>query len=100
MYRVIREDTNVQIPQTVTTVHTGKPGHPQKYISPELLREAMSAKHHITVSKLAHLLNVSRPTLILHLRWKKVDHKFSQLSDNDLDILVKTYRHVNPASGL
>ena len=60
----------------------------------------MSDKHCITVSKLAHLLNISCPTLILHLRQNKVDHKFSQQSDGDLDILVMTYQHVNPASGL
>lgn len=90
----------MQIPQPVTTVYTGKRGRPRKYISPELLREAMSAQRRITVSKLARLLKVSRPTLIAHLKKHKVDYKFSQLSNSDLDILVKTYRHVNPASGL
>lgn len=73
---IIRGEKNVQIPQPVTTVYTGKCEHPQKYISPELLHEAMSAQRRITVSKLAHLLKVSCPTLIAHLKKHKVDYKF------------------------
>lgn len=69
-------------------------------IDPQTLHEAMSADRNISVAKLARLLDVSRPTLTSHLKQHNVDYKFSQLSDHDLDTLVKVYRHVKPGSGL
>lgn len=81
-------------------VYTGKRGRPRKHIDPSLLHEAMSAKRNISVAKLARILGVSRPTLILHLQQNGVGYKFSQLSNADLDILVKLYRDSKPESGL
>jgi len=52
------------------------------------------------MTKLAGLLGISRHTLRARLRENNVDNKFTALSDNDLDLLVRTYRATKPDAGI
>ncbi|KAG6819028.1 hypothetical protein H0H93_016122 [Arthromyces matolae] len=95
-----RDDSQVVVPAPVVTVPTKKRGRPRTHIDPDLLREATSSKRNISITKLAALLNVSRPTLYAHLRKNNISHKFSELPTADLENLVKVYRGIKPSSGI
>jgi hypothetical protein len=45
-------------------------------------------------------MNIHRNTLRYYLKVYGVDSKFTQLSDGDLDLLVKMFRNFNPGTGL
>ncbi|KAJ7016856.1 hypothetical protein C8F04DRAFT_901190, partial [Mycena alexandri] len=49
---------------------------------------------------LAKILDVSRPTLIKHLKAHGVLYKFTDLSRSELDALVKSFRDSKPDSGI
>jgi hypothetical protein len=60
----------------------------------------MNPKHRISISQLANQLNIHRHTLRYYLKAHNVDHKFSAIPDEELDILVKAFRETKPDSGL
>lgn len=60
---LFRERHTILNVKPITTVHSGKPGPPAKVINMEFLKEAMSAKHNITVKGLAKILGIHRNTL-------------------------------------
>lgn len=88
------------MPEPVTVEQTGKRGRPRKHINLEFLEDAMDSKRNISISKLAKSVGVHRNTLRYYLKFHNVDTKFSSVSDKDLDLLVKTFRHTNPDSGI
>ena len=51
----------------------------------------MKPSRHISLTKLAKVLKIHRNTLRMYLKKYKVDHNFTNLSDNDLDLLVKSF---------
>jgi phage antirepressor YoqD-like protein len=89
----------VTIPRPVTEVRTGKRGRPRKSIDPNFLRQAFEPNRRIKVTRLAKVLGMTRQTLTKRLKEENVFFKFSQLSNDDLDILVRTYRTVHPNQG-
>ena len=60
----------------------------------------MSARRGLSISRLAHLLGLHRHTVRNYLKRNKVHYGFSDVSDEDLDRLVKTYRKQKPESGI
>jgi hypothetical protein len=60
----------------------------------------MASHRKISVTALAELMNISRPTLIKHLKENGVYHKFTNLSKSELDALVRSFRNAKPDSGL
>jgi hypothetical protein len=60
----------------------------------------MNPSRRISLTKLANVLGIHRNTLRMYLKKYKVDHNFSDLSDQDLDLLVKSFRAENPDSGI
>ncbi|KAK6974800.1 hypothetical protein R3P38DRAFT_3335634 [Favolaschia claudopus] len=82
------EESNVAFVEPVTVVRNGKRGRPQKVLNPTFVAEAMSSSRKITVTQLAKLMGISRPTLFKHLR------------ANNLDALVRSFRASKPDSGL
>jgi hypothetical protein len=60
----------------------------------------MAAGRRITFKKLAELAGVHRHTLRYYLKKHGVYKRFCSISDEDLDILVKTFKAQKPASGL
>jgi len=88
------------MPEPVTVEQTGKRGRPRKHINLGFLEDAMDSKRNISISKLAKSVGVHRNTLRYYLKFHNVDTKFSSVSNEDLDWLVKTFRHTNPDSGI
>lgn len=97
---IYRDRTGVIVPETIIIQQTKCQGRPRKEIDVSFLREAMDPRRKISISKLAQCIGVHRNTLAYYLKHHKVDTKFSALSDKDLDLLVKSYRHTNPESGI
>jgi hypothetical protein len=95
-----RDETNVQIPDPIAVVHTGRRGHPQKVINLAYLTEAMAHHHNITISGLVRVIGVHCHTLRYYMNLHGVHHQFSALSNADLDLLVKRFKHVKPEAGI
>jgi hypothetical protein len=86
--------------QPVTIQRTGKRGRLKKIIDTDFLKEAMKPTRNISISKLASILNVSRETLRAYMKQNGLERRFDEISDEDLDRLVKAFRAKNPESGL
>jgi hypothetical protein len=95
-----RESSNIGHVEPVTVELSGRCGCPQKVVNMEYLNEAMDASRHISLTKLAKVLGIHHNTLRMYLKKYKVDYKFSDMSNEDLDLLVKTFRVENPDSGI
>jgi hypothetical protein len=96
----LREESNVAVVEPVTLVRNGKRGRPRKVLNRQFVAEAMSSHRKITITELAKLMKISRPTLIKHLKENGVYYKFTDLSKSELDALVKSFRTAKPDSGL
>ncbi|KAK7015274.1 hypothetical protein R3P38DRAFT_2786796 [Favolaschia claudopus] len=95
-----REESNVAFVEPVTVVRNGKRGRPQKVLNPTFVAEAMSSSRKITVTQLAKLMGISRPTLIKHLRANNVYHKFSDLTKPSSMLSSGPSEHRNPTLAL
>lgn len=81
-------------------LHTGKPGRPRKVIDPEFLREAFQPNRRISVTRLAETLHLHRNTVSTNLKANGISTKFSDISAEDIDDLIRGYRLMRPDSGL
>ena len=88
------------MPEPVTVEHTARVGRPRKHINAKFLQEAMDSKRNISISKLAKVVGVHRNTLQYYLKLHNVDTGFSRISDQNLDLLIKTFQHTKPDSGI
>ncbi|KAJ6624167.1 hypothetical protein B0H10DRAFT_2212903 [Mycena sp. CBHHK59/15] len=88
---VVREDSNIAFVEPVTIIRTGKRGRPRKQLSVPFVAEAMASHRRITVTKLAKLMGISRPTLIKHLKANGVLYKFTDMSRLELDALILAF---------
>lgn len=88
------------MPVPVIVVRTGCQGRPRKVPNPAYVREAMSAKRNISITKLAEHLDMHPDTLAGYMKLYKIDRRFSDLSDADLDLLVRRFKKLRPQSGL
>ncbi|EPQ51350.1 hypothetical protein GLOTRDRAFT_133220 [Gloeophyllum trabeum ATCC 11539] len=84
----------------VTIIRTGRRGRPRKVINPTWLNEAMSTHRKISIQKLADLLGMHRNAVSKQLKLYGVYQRFSDISDNDIDLLVRLYKKHRPMSGL
>lgn len=80
----------------VTIDYTGSWGRPEKAINRDWLREATSTKRNLTFTEISRLLGIHRNTL----RYKLRNMGFTQLSNEDLDHVLKIYKKLQPSSGL
>jgi hypothetical protein len=78
----------------------GRAGRPRKEISPNFLKESMTSSRRITFKKLAELAGVHRHTLRFYLKKHGMYQQFCDISESDLDTLVKTFKAKKPGSGL
>jgi hypothetical protein len=105
-YHVIQADETYRENSTILTVdpitidYTGQRGRPRKVVNLEFLKEAMSPHRRITITKLAQKLSMHRTTLTYYLKRYGVSHQFAQLTDADLDRVVKTFKSTKPESGI
>lgn len=81
-------------------MRTGRPGRPRKVIDPEYLREAFQPNRRISVTRLAKALNVHRNTVTYYMKACGINSKFSDISAEDIDDLIRKYRQRRPDSGL
>jgi hypothetical protein len=86
--------------EPVTVIKTGKRGRPRKQLNTEFVAEAMASHCRISVTALARVMKVSRPTLINHMKDHGVYETFTCLSRSNLDALVKSFRNAKPDSGV
>jgi hypothetical protein len=84
----------------VTILHTGRPGRPRKIINLDFLKEATGSHRQIKLTELADALKVHRTTLSLYMKRNNVFRAYSNLSNADLDVLVKTFKIRKPESGM
>ncbi|KAJ8519785.1 hypothetical protein ONZ45_g3290 [Pleurotus djamor] len=95
-----REENHVIVPEPLQRIHTGNPGRPSTQINATFLADAMKADRNISKSKLAAMLGISRPTLNKQLRARGLHRQFNDITNDDLDLLVKTYRQTKPQNGI
>lgn len=79
---------------------TGQRGRPRKNIDLQFLAEAMTTHRNIKLEELAAILGVHRNTLRQYMRRHNVVREYSNLSNADLDILLRTFKEKKPDSGL
>jgi hypothetical protein len=95
-----RDDIEVEIPEVVTVIHTGRPGRPRKVVNLAYLQEVTSTHRAIPIAKLATALKIHPHTLEHEMRRHGVTRQFAALSNADLDRLVKVYKSTKPDSGI
>ena len=93
-------ETNVDIPQLVEVVKTGRRGQPRKSIDRNYLSEAILSARHIPFTELAKVLGVHWNTLHLHMKHYGIERKYSALSTAALDSLIVQFKKQRPESGI
>jgi predicted transcriptional regulator len=94
-----RETSNIVFPEVVEVLHTGLPGRPRKDVSADVLQEAMRPGRKIKISHLAAKLHIDRKTLRNNLKRQGIDYGFTEITDDELDALVREYQSAHPDSG-
>lgn len=96
-----RDNASVMQVPAVKIVHTGRPGPPRKVLSEPILREMFRPGRNINISQAARTLNVHRHTVKRYLQLYQIRKKeHSQLSDEELDVLVGEFKEKRPSTGL
>lgn len=90
----------MKFPEPIHQEKTGRRGRPRKHVDENLLREAMDPRRNINISNLARRLKVGRDTLRRELKRFGISRDFTQISNTELDAIVKSFRHNNPESGI
>lgn len=81
-------------------MRTGKRGYPAKEINIQFLSEAVSQQRNIKLGDLAAILGVHRNTLRAYMKRNNVFKQYSNLSNEDLDVLLRTFKDKKPGAGL
>ncbi|KAK7030025.1 Integrase catalytic domain-containing protein [Favolaschia claudopus] len=79
---------------------SGRRGRPRKLVDPVWLADAYSERRKLTLQTIANALGMHRNTLRNYLKYYNVYQRFTDISDNDLDILTKQFKRDRPKSGL
>ena len=95
-----RVDKDIHFLQPVMEVHTGFRGHPKKVVDVNFLKEVMSVSQQITCSELACSLGIHWNTLQLFMHDHGIQHKYSDITDTNLDSFVKEFKRRWPESGI
>ena len=69
-------------------------------IDPSVLQQAFSSNRKISISALARAVGVHRNTLKKQLRLLNIDHQFTPIPDQELDILLRAFKELRPESGV
>lgn len=97
---MISESSNIRYFSPVSLLHTGERGRPRKVIDFHYLQEAFSDHRNISITQLAQAIDVHPNTLTAYLKLYDLSKRFSQLSDDQLDGLIRNYREQRPTSGI
>lgn len=74
-------------------------GRPRKEIDTRILRHAIQKSNGVSISKLAKILKVHRNTLAKKVKEAGLLRHFTDISDNELDEKIRTYKLDCPTSG-
>ncbi len=94
-----RSAVDISIPQPVQKTGARKRGRPKKQVDPMVLHEAFQRGRRISTTVLAGILGIDRKTLQARKKELGIDSAFDDISDEDLDNLVREYHKENPAGG-
>jgi len=95
-----REQQGVSIPGLVTKDTNGQWGQPQQSICLDFLTEVVTNNScHINLSELAHILGISCMTLWWNMQKHGLKQSYTLLSNNELDLLVRTFKRHKLESG-
>jgi DNA-binding Lrp family transcriptional regulator len=99
--QLINESTQENDVATIKTIQVIKTnGRPRYEISKDLI--VSLAEHHFTWVQIANLLGISIATLNRRRRELNISNeirRYSTITDNELDILMRRIKHVQPFSG-
>ncbi|KAJ7707180.1 hypothetical protein B0H16DRAFT_1438837 [Mycena metata] len=87
-----QEESKVRFVKPAKVVRAGKRGRPRKGTNVGFVAEAMASHRRISVTKLAKILGVNKPTLITHLKANGVYSNFTSLSKSELDTLRRAIK--------
>jgi hypothetical protein len=94
-----RQDANVSIPQPVSIQHTGQPGRPRKNVDLGVLKEATQPGRRIPATTLSDILGIHRNTLRTIIKDNAINTGYSNISDLELDKIIRDYRKDHPSAG-
>jgi hypothetical protein len=75
-------------------------GRPRKTINQSWLEDAVSGHRKISLTKISEAIGVHRNSLAKYLKLYGVWQRFSEISDHDLDIMIRMFKAIKPNSGL
>ena len=81
-------------------IQTGRRGRPRIVIDQAWLKDATSNHRRIPLTTIARALGVHRNTLHNNMHRHNIQRKFSDISDKDLEYLVRAFKLMKPNSGL
>jgi hypothetical protein len=96
----ISTNINIEIPNIVQEAKIpNRPGRPRKNVDLNFLHDAADPTRNIIRSKLAADLKISTRTLNNRLKEAGITWEYSNISDAELDALIKEYRDSKPQLG-
>ncbi|KAF7351930.1 Integrase catalytic domain-containing protein [Mycena venus] len=94
------ENSKVKRVVPIHVERTGRRGRPKKVVDPVWLADAFSERRKMTLQTIADALGMHRHTLRNYLKLYNVYKRYTEISDQDLDILAKRFKRDKPNSGL
>ncbi|KAK7001954.1 hypothetical protein R3P38DRAFT_2648675 [Favolaschia claudopus] len=94
------EHSRIRHTVPVRVVLSGRRGRPRKQVDPVWLADAFSERRKLTLQTIANALGMHRNTLRNYLKYYNVYKRYTDITDYDLDILAKQFKHSKPKSGL
>lgn len=92
-------EENVTSINSVSSMQSGRPGRPKKNVDPNILQEVFKKGRRISLDALSSILGVHRNTLRSKIKELDINTGFDDISDNELDQIVRLYRLENPDAG-
>jgi hypothetical protein len=80
--------------------HSRCVGRATKILDASWLQDAVSGRRRLKMNVIASLLGIHQNTLHYKLRQMGLYHRFTNLSDHDLDVILKIWKHLRPSSSL
>ncbi|KAJ2914203.1 hypothetical protein MD484_g6221, partial [Candolleomyces efflorescens] len=94
------EQDHLERPSVVTEDRSGRPGRPKKQFHRATLRNALSMRSTISIPMLAKALEVHPNTLRKYIQLHGLYNRFSDITDSEIDVLIREFRRLRPKSGL
>jgi len=90
---------NITIPNHIYSICSGKRGRPKKFVDPKVLHDAFQKGRRIPTTVLATVLGINRKTLQAWIQEADINFRYDEITDEELDALVRKYYQENPTGG-